>query len=166
MLKPIAKNISQDPTRVFQLSKKHACSYTSHSCRDHNVTCRKHRHLLPASPALPEVTGAAPQAYVSCTFQHQLPQAVFWLERTHPNPASYYLPPGFGGNFGCPHLQLCFCLTVGNKPLLQLLISWKYFLERLPPLLGDRACCHSTPPSPPPVRRAGWGSATTRLSSY
>ena len=121
------------------------------------------RHLLPASPALSEVTSAAPQASVSCTFQHQPPRVASWLERTCPNPASYYLSPGCGGNVGCPHLQLCFCLAVGNKPLLQLLISLNCFLERLP---QDRASCHSTPRSPPPLRRAGQGSTTTRLSSY
>lgn len=144
MLKLVTENISQDPMKAFQLSKKRERLHTSCSCKDRNVACRKPAswmHLLPASPALPEVTGAAPQAYVSRTFQHQPPRAVCWLERTRPNPASYYLSPGCGGNFGRPHLQLCFRPAVGNKPLLQLLISLKSRSERLPPVLWDRTCC-------------------------
>lgn len=127
-------------------------AHPAQSQRSQHLMRKARRHLLPASPAHPEVTGAAPQACVSCTFQHQPPRAVPRLERTRPNPASYYLSPGCGGNFGCLHLQLCFCLTAGNKPLLQLLISWKYFLERLPPppLLWDRTCCgnHLAPHRP------------------
>lgn len=40
-----------------------------------------------------------------------------WLGRTHPNPASYFLSPSWGGSLGSLHLQLCFCPAVGNVPL-------------------------------------------------
>lgn len=75
------------------------------------------RHLVPASPALPNITSAAPQACVSRTCNHQPPRAVSCLGRTHPNTASYILSPSWRGNFGSLHLRLWFCPAVGNMPL-------------------------------------------------
>lgn len=95
------------------------CRYTHHPQlqRPQHSMQKAWRRLVPAFLALPNVTSTAPQARESLTSNQQPSQAASWLGRTHPNPASYFLSPSWGGSFGSLHVQLCFCPAVQNMPL-------------------------------------------------